>query len=154
MSDEKTVLADSGGRASAAIAAKAAAKLKSIKSTANNEPGSAASELDKEKQKQVRELQKALENLYKPENFAPLMRAPADIMLAISGDELWNIGDKEMAVLSSGAANTARYFLAADPKWIALALFATAIATSYGSRTVMYMRKKSKGTANDIQKTT
>lgn len=107
-------------------------------------PGQAPGELDKEKQKQAKELAKALDKLYQPENFAPLIRAPADIMLAISGDKIWNMEDKEVAVLSASAANVARYFVAADPKWIALTIFASALFTSYGSRTVVYLRRKQK----------
>lgn len=143
---EKTILENPGNVAADAIAAKAKERIsKARKSDAEQSPPEKVVSIqDKQAEKQAKELQKALDNLYKPENFAPLMRAPADIMLAITGDDIWNIGDKEMAVLSASAANTARYFLEANPKWIALTIFASAIMTSYGSRTVMYLRKRKK----------
>lgn len=142
---EKTILEDAGNRAAGAVAAKAQERIEKARGSANTAAKeNPQTQVDKQVEKQNKELQKALDNLYKPENFAPLMRAPADIMLAITGDELWDIKEKEMAVLSASAANTARYFLAADPKWIALTIFASAIMTSYGSRTILYLRKRGK----------
>lgn len=152
---EKTLLENAGDVAADAVAAKAKARISqargSVDSAGKNPEEKIVSLQDKQKEKQAKELQKVLDNLYKPENFAPLMRAPADIMLAVTGDEVWNVGEKEMAVLSASAANTARYFLAADPKWIALTMFITALTTTYGSRTLMYMKKRKK---NEPPKTT
>lgn len=143
---EKTILEDAGNVAADAVASKAQARISQARKSDGGKaaPEKVVSLQDKQNEKQAKELQKVLDNLYKPENFAPLMRAPADIMLAITGDEVWNVGEKEMAVLSASAANTARYFLAADPKWIALTMFITALTTTYGSRTLMYMKKRKK----------
>lgn len=143
---EKTLLENAGNVAADAVASKAQARISQAR---KSDGGKATTEKvvslqDKQNERQAKELQKVLDNLYKPENFAPLMRAPADIMLAVTGDDVWNIGEKELAVLSASAANTARYFLAADPKWIALTMFVTSISTIYGSRTLMYMRKRKK----------
>ena len=143
---EKTILEDAGNVAADAVASKAQARISQARKSDGGKavPEKVVSLQDKQNEKQAKELQKVLDNLYKPENFAPLMRAPADIMLAVTGDDVWNIGEKELAVLSASAANTARYFLAADPKWIALTMFVTSISTIYGSRALLYMRKRKK----------
>lgn len=141
---EKINMENAGNVAADAVASKAQARISQARKSDGGKaaPEKVVSLQDKQNEKQAKELQKVLDNLYKPENFAPLMRAPADIMLAVTGDDVWNIGEKELAVLSASAANTARYFLAADPKWIALMMFVTSISTIYGSRTLMYMRKR------------
>lgn len=88
------------------------------------------------------EMDKALAALYAPENWVGIVRAPADIALAFTGDEIWDLPDREVNVLAAQAATAGRYFLASDPKWVALTLFLFSVGTTYGSRAAMSWRKR------------
>jgi hypothetical protein len=88
------------------------------------------------------EMQKALEELYKPEHWHGICKAPADLMLALSGDSMWDLPKAEVDVLASQSSLAARYFMATDPKWVALALFAFSVATTYGTRTMLHIKKR------------
>lgn len=105
---------------------------------------------DKKADKQTKEIEKALDKLYSADFFAPLMRAPGDIMLGITGDSIWNIPDKEITILSGSAATCARYFMDLHPKWVALVIFVSALTATYGSRTAIYLNKKHRG-KNDTE---
>lgn len=85
------------------------------------------------------EANKTLDLLFSADNWAGLMRAPADTMLAVTGNDVWNIPDREMAVLSNNAALSARYFMIMDPKWIALTMLGFGLLNTYGTRTVKYI---------------
>lgn len=85
-----------------------------------------------------------LDKLFSPENFRALVRAPADIRLAVTGRKHWELKDSEVESLAITASTTAKYFAVVDPKWLAVAMFATNAAMIYGSRIVEDMRQDRK----------
>lgn len=85
-----------------------------------------------------------LDGLFSPENFRALVRAPADIRLAVTGRKHWELKDSEVDSLAITASTTAKYFAVVDPKWLAVAMFATNAAMIYGSRIVEDMRQDRK----------
>ena len=141
-----TVLAGGGNAAAGAatLASQAAIEKRRgrgrpPKSTAT---GTAPAGVDKRGIAQAQaEMEKALAELYKPEHWRGICKAPGDFMMALSGDPMWDIPDAEVNVLAAQSSLAARYFLATDPKWVALTLFAFAAATTYGTRAVLHMRK-------------
>jgi len=84
------------------------------------------------------EEQQALEQMFKPEIWRGIVRAPADAALFLTGSKAWELQDKETDQLAIGASTTARYFMPSHPKWIALSLFAFSLLTVYGSHFVAY----------------
>lgn len=85
-----------------------------------------------------------LDSLFSPENFRALVRAPADIRLAVTGRKHWELKDSEVDSLAITASTSAKYFAVVDPKWLAVAMFATNAAMIYGSRIVEDMRQDRK----------
>lgn len=85
------------------------------------------------------ELTRELATLFAPEYWEGIVRGPADLMLAVSKRELWNVPDKEIKPLAMGAAHTARLFLRTDPKWIALFMFSVSLTQVYGGRIAVHM---------------
>lgn len=148
-SDSRTstasILADGGNVAAGAATAQAEAAI--AKARGRGRPRNDANDVraDKAPKRTVAaaqaEMQKALEALYTPENFKGIVKAPADLMLAITGDSLWNLPDAEVATLATQSALAARYWMQADPKWVALTLFLFSVATTYGSRAMIHIRK-------------
>lgn len=87
-------------------------------------------------------MMRAIEEIYRPENFVGICRAPADLMMAITGDaKLWDIPEREINILASQSATAARYFMRTDPKWVALLMFSLSLGTTYGSRAVIQFKK-------------
>jgi len=101
-------------------------------------------EVDATQQQLAGEMESALNDLYRPENFRGLVRAPADIAMAITGSKHFNLSDKEVETLATTGSATMRFFMVANPKWLALTLFSMSVITIYGSRTAMYYSEKSK----------
>lgn len=89
-----------------------------------------------------------MEALFSPENFKALVRAPADIRLAVTGRKYWELKDAEVESLAITASTSAKYFAVADPKWLALAMFATNAALIYGSRIAQDLRDNKKDETN------
>jgi hypothetical protein len=79
-------------------------------------------------------IQVELNRLYSPENWKAIVRAPADLRLALTGREHWNLSDREVQTLAETASTAAQYWLVADPKYLALTLLMFNIATIYGAR--------------------
>lgn len=98
------------------------------------------------------ELQAQFERLYDPDVWEGLVAAPADIALAITGDEVWDISQKERKTLAVQAAATARCFVIQDPKWLALTMLAISVTTIYGARTMEYFAKRAKEKADKENK--
>lgn len=88
--------------------------------------------------------QKELVALFEPDAWEPVVRAPADAMLALTGRKHWDLSEKEVRSLAVTGANSARWFLHTDPKWIALILFLFNATTVYGSRLVMDAQERKK----------
>lgn len=93
---------------------------------------------------QAKILEQNLQALYSPEHWKGICRAPADLMLATSGNQIWDIPEGEIDTLAEQASITARFFLATDPKWVALALFGFSLATTYGTRAMMHVNAAAK----------
>jgi len=92
---------------------------------------------------------KALDAVFNPDAWRGLVRLPSDAATMLTGSKVWELSKPEIDTLASGAATCARYFVKADPKWIALMLFSSALVTVYGSRFVAY--KAEKAAKNAIQ---
>lgn len=140
------VLADGGNLAAGAATVQAEAAIEKVRGRGRprNNPDDVGTAKAPKKTATVAQadLQKALEALYTPENFKGICKAPADMMLALTGDSLWNLPDAEVATLATQSALAARYWMQADPKWVALVLFLFSVSTTYGSRAVIHYRKK------------
>jgi len=111
----------------------------STNSTPAKAGGSAGSNLDAAKQA---ELQAQFERLYDPVVWEGIVSAPADIALAVTGDDVFDLPEKEVKTLSVQASVTARCFMVADPKWLALTMLSISLLTIYGGRTMEYFAKK------------
>lgn len=88
------------------------------------------------------ELQAQFDRLYAPEVWEGIVAAPANVALAITGNKIWDLPDKEVKVLSVQAAVTARCFAVSDPKWLALTMLFVSLATTYGARAAEYYSEK------------
>jgi hypothetical protein len=90
-----------------------------------------------------------LQALYSQEAWRPLVTAPANAMLSITGHGFWDIPKGEADALASTSAMSARFLLRQDPKWLALILFLFNFGTVYGTRTIMELqtRKQEKDAA-------
>ena len=145
--DPKSSVLSGGGNAAAGAATVAAASTIEKRRGRGRPPkpttpGTAPAGVDKRGVAQAQaEMEKALAELYKPEHWRGICKAPGDFMMALSGDPMWDIPDREIDVLAAQSSLAARYFLATDPKWVALTLFAFAAATTYGTRAVLHLRK-------------
>ena len=83
-----------------------------------------------------------LERLYTGESFEPLVRLPMDIPLAITGNPIFAMEEKEIKTLSVSCAETAKYFVKTDPRWLVLGLFLTNALMIYGGRSMTYFYEK------------
>lgn len=95
------------------------------------------------RQKQLEEhLRGQMELFYRPEAFRGLVRAPADIAMAMTGSKRFDLSKEEIETLSINAAMTTQLFGVVNPKWMALTLFSLSILTIYGTRTSLYFLDK------------
>jgi len=94
-------------------------------------------------QEEIRQLNSELDKLFNADNFRGLVRAPADLLMALTGDKIWDLPAEEVETLSTTGATCARYFLSTDPKWLSLTLFSMAILTTYGTRIALYKARHS-----------
>lgn len=93
-------------------------------------------------QEEIQRVNSELDKLFTGDNFRGLVRAPADLMLALTGNKIWDIPNDEIETLSTTGATCGRYFLSSDPKWLSLTLFSMAILTTYGTRAAIHLAKK------------
>ncbi len=105
-------------------------------------PGSGAKKTESGERGLSPEELKALDAVFNPEAWRGLVRLPSDAATMLTGSKVWELSKPEVDTLASGAATCARYFVKADPKWIALMLFSSALVTVYGSRFVAYRAEK------------
>lgn len=75
-----------------------------------------------------------LEKIFTPENWESIVRAPADMALAVTGRPIWDLPEKEVKTLAVSASQTARYWLAIDPKYLVLFMFVFQVSITYGGR--------------------
>lgn len=99
------------------------------------------SETDFKSKVEATKILQELERLYSPESFAPLVSAPSNLAVMITGRKLWELSKGEVNALSSQASTAAKYFLSTDPKWVALSMFFISTATIYGTRIALHMRE-------------
>lgn len=88
---------------------------------------------------EIQRMSHELDKMFNAENFRGLVRAPADLLLALTGNKIWDIPHDEVETLSVTGATCARYFLSSDPKWLALTLFSMAFLTTYGTRAAIHL---------------
>ena len=159
MSDEKNT--EPGGGASqpttdnaatAGAEAIVARKRGRPKGSANSAPGKPGGEESGAIATQRAELQAQFERLYDPRVWEGLVSAPADVALAITGDDVWRLEKAERETLAIQASVTARCFVISDPKWLALTMLGIGLATTYGMRMVEYYAKKAKEKADKENK--
>lgn len=130
-SDKNTKIAEN---ARVRVAANSTGK-KSEEKTTRKRTGK-SQQNDEEIQRVAHELDK----MFTGENFKGLVRAPADLLLSLTGNKIWDIPDGEIETLATTAATAGRYFLTSDPKWLALTLFSMAALTTYGTRGLMALQ--------------
>jgi hypothetical protein len=95
----------------------------------------------------------ALEQLFQPSQWRGIVAGPGQALHVLTGWEKWELEKDEIDTLAVGAANTARFFMAVHPKWVALSLFSVALLQSYGSRTAAYfMHKRSMEATRPVPK--
>ena len=149
-STSSAVLADGGNAAASAATLSAAATIEKRRGRGRPPNASATGPGPANKRgvaQAQEEMSKALEALYDPKHWVGIVKAPADLMLALSGDDLWNLPKPEVDTLAAQSSLAARYFMATDPKWVALTLFAFSVATTYGTRAMMHIRKQREANA-------
>lgn len=126
-----------------AAASEATAHIEAVRSKRGRPPrDDAKSVADRERIRE--ELTREFATLFAPEYWEGIVRGPADLMLAVSKRELWNVPDKELKPLAMGAAHTARLFLQTDPKWIALFMFSVSLTQVYGARFAIHIAQMRK----------
>lgn len=91
-------------------------------------------------EKQAAELSDALKKMFDPANWRAIVRAPADLRLAVTGRAHWNLTEQEVDNLASTGSTCAQYFLHTDPKYLALTLFLFNAAVAYGSRIALDLK--------------
>lgn len=140
-----SVLADSGNAAASAATLSAAATIEKRRGRGRpaNAGATGSGPASKRGVAQAQEeMLKALEALYDPKHWVGIVKAPADLMMMLSGDELWELSKNEVDTLAAQSSLAARYFMATDPKWVALTLFAFSVATTYGTRAMIHIKKQ------------
>lgn len=122
----------------AAVSSTAERIIENTRSALNQSQSSSIDDKDQPKLKEkvaYDKVLKEIERLYSPENFKPLMKAPNDVMLALTGNnDIWNITDNEVSAMAQSASISAKYFMATDPKYVALSMFFMSVLTIYGTR--------------------
>lgn len=90
-----------------------------------------------------------LEKIFTPENWESIVRAPADMALAVTGRPIWDLPEKEVKTLAVSASQTARYWLAIDPKYLVLFMFVFQASITYGGRIVTDAQNQRKARAQE-----
>lgn len=92
-----------------------------------------------------------MKRLFAPENWEAIVKAPADLALAATGDKIFDMEDKAIKSLSTTGATAASYFIKTDPKYLALIMFSVNFATIYGGMIAVHIsnRKKDKKNKNE-----
>lgn len=139
-------------RQAGAASAEANAHLAGIRKSGRGRPRKDEAALAEERAKIREELTREFAALFSPEHWEGIVRGPADLMLHVSGRELWNIPERELKPLAVGAAQTARHFLQADPKWIALFMFSVSLVQVYGVRAALHMAQVRKETRDKTER--
>lgn len=88
-----------------------------------------------------------LQEIYSPNSWRPVISAPADMMHLATGRDIWKMSKEDSEALSIQASRVAKYFLIAEPKWVALIMFLTSLSTIYGTKIAMHIsmnRKEAK----------
>lgn len=133
---------------------------KAKKDESNSEDVSDTKTVDATKQNaaHMREVSQQLDKLFSPKVFRGVVRGPADVMLATTGDKLWDLPADEVDAMAETGAMTARFFMDVEPKWVALTLFSLTILNTYGMRAGQHYAKSKREAltkmrvGNDVQK--
>ena len=77
-----------------------------------------------------------LDKLFDPKLWGPLVTAPADAMLSLSGHEHWNLSGTERETLAVTATTAAQYMGVENPRTLAFSLLLINLAMVYLPRTI------------------
>jgi len=78
-----------------------------------------------------------------PKQMETVVKAPANILLATTGNKIWDLPKDETSAMAASASQVAQNFVAtADPKWVSLIMFAVSIFGCYGTRGLTYLAEK------------
>lgn len=138
---DETVLSSKSGDKTDKTVFESEKIIKKARSRSGQSAGEVSSGTDTQDQTTL-EIQRQLDQLYSPENFKGLVRAPADIAMAVTGSKHFNLSDKEVETLATTGSATMRFWTTANPKYLSLILFSFSVITIYGTRTVMYFQEK------------
>lgn len=83
-----------------------------------------------------------VKRLFAPENWEAIVRAPADLALATTGDKVFDMPDKNVKQLAQTGSVAASYFIKTDPKWLALIMFGVNAATIYGGMIAIHLNNR------------
>ena len=83
-----------------------------------------------------------VKRLFAPENWEAIVRAPADLALATTGDKVFDMPDKNVKQLAQTGSVAASYFIKTDPKWLALIMFGVNAATIYGGMIAVHLNNR------------
>lgn len=134
-----------------AATAEAIAAIEGIRKTGKRGRKS-REEIEAEARRKQEEFAAEFATLFDPEQWAGICRSPADLMLHLTKRPLWDVTDREIKPMATGAANSARLFLRTDPKWVALAMFFISTAQIYGTRIAMNLNQAAKERAERERK--
>jgi len=93
-----------------------------------------------------------VKRLFAPENWEAMVRAPADLAMAVTSDKCFNMSDAEVKTLSQTCATAASYFIVTDPKYLALIMFSVNFATVYGGMIAQHVNNRKKDKKNNPEK--
>jgi len=103
----------------------------------------------KEESDRIRKIEQAQQNidaelkrLFAPENWEAIVKAPADLALAATGDKVFDMDEKSVKSLSQTGSVAASYFIKTDPKWLALIMFSMNALTIYGGMFAIHMQNR------------
>lgn len=80
------------------------------------------------------ELAAQIEGMFKPEAWAPLMSLPADAMLALTGNDWWNVKESERVAMGATASCAARFLVTQHPRTLAVIMVSAAVLSVYAPR--------------------
>jgi len=78
------------------------------------------------------------EEMFEKEAWEPIVETPFVLLELGTGSKAFQVTEKEKQVLAVATAQTAKYFLQIDPKWVVLMMFTFNWSTILGTKAVAY----------------
>lgn len=133
-----TVLPDKGNTEVAAAVAESKEKLQRTKTNRPSGIGGATTQAGTPKTPE--QIGAELSALLQPEVWEPVVKAPANLMMALTNHAHWDISDKEAKPLAVTASSAMQYAAIRSPGLLALSLFLIHATIVYGPRTIMELK--------------